>query len=87
MLYLLFYNPVHAIKGLLDLETIRHIRGREFTPAQAADQICSELELAQADLERLPAMRAGQIDPCASAILKRAVASGWPVPGRHQAWQ
>jgi hypothetical protein len=61
--------------------------GRELVPAQAAGQICAELQLAQPDFEHLPAKRAGQRDPCAPVILEQATSSGQGLPASSEAWQ
>jgi hypothetical protein len=76
LLCLLLYNPVHASQRVLNLGTTGNLLGRELVPAQAAGQIGPELQLAQPDLEELPAVRTGQIDPCAPVILEQAAFSG-----------
>ena len=69
-------NHLHAAQRVLNLGTTRNLLSRELVPAQPADQIGSELQLAQPDLEQLQAMRTGQIDPCAPVILEQAASSG-----------
>jgi hypothetical protein len=69
-------NHLHAAQRVLNLGKAGNLLGRELMPAQTAGQICSELQLPQPHLEQLPAVRTGQINPCAPVILEQAVVSG-----------
>lgn len=80
-------DPVHSGKRLLNLGPIGDIPRRELVSAQAAGQFSPELELPQADLERLPALRADQIDPRAPVILKQAQSSPSAPSRPPEAWQ
>jgi len=71
----LAHNCLHARQRILNLGAAGNLPGRKLVPAQAASQICPELQLPQPHLERLPAVRAGQINPYASMIFEHAAPS------------
>jgi hypothetical protein len=70
------HDCLHASQRALNLGTIRDFISRELVSAETAGQISPELQLSQPHLEQLPAVRTGEINPCASVILKQAALSG-----------